>query len=331
METISREASSPQPPARTPRHVNHPAALIRALRPTQWTKNVLVVLALLFAHRLGDVAALMRVGIAFAAFSLASSAVYVVNDLADRERDLAHPTKRKRPIASGQVNTAGAIALLVVCLAGAGALTAWLDMLLSGQRDDPFGAWGGSGLLFTLSIGAYLGLNAAYSLRLKHIVLWDVFIIAAGFVLRALAGALAVPVPISSWFYLCITFGALFLALGKRRAEVVSLAGSAATHRKNLADYPLQLLDQLMVIVVTCTVISYSLYTFQGEWAGKALELTIPFVLFGIFRYLYLVYARGEGAHPDELLRRDPQLIGVLVCWLVAVVTLLYVVPGLRA
>jgi 4-hydroxybenzoate polyprenyltransferase len=160
-------------------------------------------------------------------------------------------------------------------------------------------------------------------------VLWDVFVIAAGFVLRALAGAFAAPVPISTWFYLCATFLALFLALAKRRSELVRAQGDAERQRTSLAAYTVQLLDQLLVVVVACTLMTYSLYTFQSETASHGMMLTIPFVIFGVFRYLYLIYARGEGERPDELLWRDRQVLGAVVCCVVVVVAVLYGVPAL--
>jgi 4-hydroxybenzoate polyprenyltransferase len=196
---------------------------------------------------------------------------------------------------------------------------------------DPFLTWGGSPLLFATTLTAYVVINVMYSLWLKHEVLWDVFIIAAGFVLRALAGAFAAPVLISPWFYLCATFLALFLALGKRRSELVHLSAEVESHRRNLRAYTVQLLDQLLVVVVTCTLITYSLYTFQSETASQsALMLTIPFVIFGVFRYLYLVYVMGEGERPDELLWRDRQVLASVVLCVLVVFTVLYVLPLLR-
>jgi 4-hydroxybenzoate polyprenyltransferase len=295
----------------------------------QWTKNGLVVLALVFARRLGDLPAVGRVTLAFFAFALAASAIYIFNDLADRERDRLHPRKRLRPIAAGLISKPVALLLAGVCLAGSAALTA----LLVGQiplATDPFAIWAGSPALFVAALGGYVVLNLAYSRWLKHEVLFDVFIIAAGFVLRAMAGAFAVPVPISPWFYLCITFGALFLALGKRRAELLLLSDTAADHRRNLREYTVLLLDQLLIIVVTCALIAYSLYTFQGDNGSHALMLTIPLVLFGIFRYLYLVYVKAAGDRPDELLWRDPQILATVVVWVLAVLALLYGLPHLR-
>jgi 4-hydroxybenzoate polyprenyltransferase len=306
-----------------------PEALL-AIRPRQWSKNALVLLALVFSRRLTDGPSVGRALLAFAAFSLAASMVYVVNDLADVEKDRLHPRKRLRPIAAGRLSRRAAVATAAVCALGALATTLLLGEIgLRGVR-DPFAAWGGSGLLFALTLLGYVALNVAYSTWLKHQVLWDVFIIAAGFVLRALAGAFAIPVPISPWFYLCTTFLALFLALGKRRAELTTLSAEAASHRSNLREYTVQLLDQLMVVVATCTLMTYSLYTFQGENASHTLMLTIPFVVFGLFRYMYLVYVKGAGDQPDVLLYRDRQILGTVLLCVALIAALLYVVPALQ-
>jgi 4-hydroxybenzoate polyprenyltransferase len=302
---------------------------LRAMRPTQWTKNALVLLAVVFARQLLNGPMLGRALIAFGAFSLAASAVYIVNDIADREQDRLHPTKRNRPIASGQLGIPLAIWTAALCILGAAALTFVLAMRLRGAA-DPFALWGGSAFLFTATLGSYVALNVAYSSWLKHQVLWDVFVIAAGFVLRAVAGAFAAPVPISPWFYLCTMFLALFLALGKRRAELVRLNDGAASHRQNLREYTLLLLDQLLAVVVTCTLITYSLYTFQSDTASHALMITIPFVIFGVFRYLYLIYVKSEGDHPDELLWRDRQILAAVVLCVVVIVAVLYGAPALR-
>ncbi|MFI5273715.1 MAG: decaprenyl-phosphate phosphoribosyltransferase [Ktedonobacterales bacterium] len=336
----------PPPPAPAGARRSTPAravtavrAAVEAMRPGQWSKNGLVLLALIFARRLTDPAALGRVAVAFVAFCFASSAVYVLNDIADRQRDRLHPRKRFRPVASGRLALPLAAATAAVCAGIALILTLWLALVGLRGLADPFAAWGGSPLLLTLTVAGYLVINVAYSYKLKHVVLWDVFIIAAGFVLRALAGAFAIPVPISPWFYLCTTFLALLLALGKRRAELVALGaeagaegakdveGARGTQRDTLRRYTVQLLDQLLAVVVTCTLITYSLYTFQGEAASHALMVTIPFVVFGIFRYLYLLYVRGDGERPDELLWRDRQILGSVVLCVLAAGLLLYVFP----
>jgi 4-hydroxybenzoate polyprenyltransferase len=303
-------------------------AAVRAMRMSQWSKNGFVLLALIFARRLSDGTALDRTLIAFVAFCFASSAVYIINDLADRERDRTHPRKRLRPIASGQLSLRGAAVTLTLCLTVAAGLVAFVTLTAPPDLTDPYRRWGGSQLLFALTMISYMAINLAYSFWLKHLVIWDVFIIAAGFVLRALAGAFVIPVPISTWFYVCMTFLALFLALGKRRSELIRLTDQAAIHRQNLRQYSLGLLDQLIGIVVTAMLLTYCLYTFQGENSNHDLMLTIPVVLFGTFRYLYLMYARSEGDQPDEVLWRDRQILGTVIVYAVLVITLLYAIPG---
>ncbi|HEX5439586.1 MAG TPA: decaprenyl-phosphate phosphoribosyltransferase [Ktedonobacterales bacterium] len=303
------------------------SAALRAMRPAQWTKNGFVLLALIFARMLDDSRALERTLLAFVAFCFAASAVYIINDLADRDRDRSHPRKRLRPIASGALSLRGAVITLTLCLLVAAGLVAFLVVTAPPNANDPFRLWGGSPLLFALTMACYVAINIAYSFWLKHLVLWDIFIIAAGFVLRALAGAFVIAVPISMWFYLCATFLALFLALGKRRAELIRLSDQAGAHRQNLRQYSLTLLDQLIGIVVTSMLLTYSLYTFQGENSSHALMLTIPVAIFGTFRYLYLMYMRAEGDRPDEVLWRDPQILGAVVVGALLVLVLLYILP----
>ncbi|HEY7851071.1 MAG TPA: UbiA prenyltransferase family protein [Ktedonobacterales bacterium] len=311
-------------------------AALRAMRPEQWTKNGLILLAAVFSRTIFDAPTLARVGIGFAVFCLAASGVYLINDLADRQRDRLHPRKRYRPIASGALGPRPAAWLAAILFAGAAALALWLA--LGGfyydlpRGPDPFRALGGGGLLFLLALVAYVALNIAYSTWLKRLALWDVFAIAAGFVLRALAGAFAAAVYISPWFYLCAIFLSLFLALGKRRAELlrIGLEPASGGARESVTLYTTQLLDQLIMLSVTCTVIAYSLYTFQGEVGGAALIITVPIVLFGVCRYLYLIYVRREGERPDELLWRDPQILGAVALWLLIVALVLYV-PALAA
>jgi 4-hydroxybenzoate polyprenyltransferase len=333
MRTDQTEAQQTQRLSKPPQatHVSGPLSQVspalRALRLAQWTKNGFVLLALIFARMLGDGQAVGRTLLAFVAFCFAASAVYIINDLADRERDRMHPRKRLRPIASGSLSLRGAVVTLAVCLAITGALVAYLTVTAPPDASDPFRSWGGSPLLFALTMACYLAINVAYSFWLKHLVIWDIFIIAAGFVLRALAGAFVIAVPISMWFYLCATFLALFLALGKRRAELIRLNDQAGSHRQNLRQYTLTLLDQLIGIVVTSMLLAYSLYTFQGENSSHALMLTIPVALFGTFRYLYLMYVRAEGDRPDEVLWRDPQILGAVLVGALLVLLLLYVLP----
>lgn len=303
---------------------------VRAMRPSQWSKNALVLLAIIFARRLTDLPVVGRGLVAFAAFCFAASAVYIFNDILDREQDRLHPLKRLRPLASGQLPLRVAVWTGTLCLVAAAVLTGFLSLWALPRVADPFALWGGSPFLFSLTISGYMALNVAYSLWLKHQVLWDVFIIAAGFVLRAVAGAFAAPVPISPWFYLCTMFVALLLALGKRRAELLQLSDGAVSHRQNLREYSVLLLDQLVAIVVTSALITYSLYTFQSDTGSHALMVTIPFVIFGIFRYLYLIYVRADGDRPDELLWKDRQILACVALCVVVVMAILYVMPALQ-
>lgn len=329
--------------------------LFFAMRPREWTKNLLLFAGLLFAGHLLDWTAIARAIVAAVAFCLASGGIYLVNDLVDIERDRLHPTKRYRPLASGRLRpslaVAGAIGAFALALALGGVL-AWLPSggiprvitlhlwppalgLHAGAPagniwtgSDPYAGLGGSAILFTFTIIAYIALQLAYSFRLKHIVLLDVFAIAAGFVLRAVAGAVAVAVPISAWLYLCTVLLSLFLALSKRRQEAQTLVDGGVAHRAILREYSLSLLDQLITIVTAATIMAYSLYTFQSESAGdRRLMLTIPFVLYGVFRYLYLVQARRLGGNPAEVLLRDRHVQGAVLGWILVVGFVLYVIP----
>ena len=303
-----------------------PYALL-AMRPTQWSKNGLVFMALVFAHRLFDFTADIRVLLAFFIFSFTASSIYIINDIGDREKDRRHPQKSQRPIAAGHLSLPLAYVTAGVCIVVAVALMGLLTLQGVTSPRMFFLDQSGFRALFVATILGYFVMNLAYTRWLKHLVLWDVFVIAAGFVLRAIAGALAIPVPISPWFYLFTTFLALFQALGKRRAELMLLEGNSQSQRRVLEHYNLQLLDQLMSIVVTSALITYSLYTFQGDGVSHKLMITIPFVMFGMFRYLYLVYVRAEGEQPDQLLWRDKQILGAVVLFLVVIIALLYGQP----
>lgn len=303
---------------------------VQAMRPRQWVKNGLVLLALVFSGAVTSSSAVLHVAVAFAAFCLAASTVYLINDMADRKNDRLHPRKQHRPIASGKLSLWLAAATALVCAGGACLLTYWLVVRRAPGFVDVYARWGGSGWLVAGSVATYVVVNLLYSFWLKHIVLWDVFAIAFGFVLRALVGAFAIPVPISPWFYLCTTFFALFLALGKRRTELATLNDVAGLHRRNLQDYTLLLLDQLIAIVVTCALITYSMYTFKGLGANHSLMLTIPVVTFGLARYLYLVYVKQEGDQPDEMLYSDWQILGTVSAYVVMVLALIYVVPAVQ-
>lgn len=282
--------------------------LIRACRPKQWTKNGLVFFGLIFALKLTDPHLVLRSLAAFAVFCAASSGVYLFNDLADIENDRQHPKKMHRPLAAGVIIPAQAIALgvilFVVAIAGGFAL----------------------GTTFGALTVLYIGLMSAYSVRLKHVVLIDAFVLAAGFVIRAAAGAIVVNVPISPWLYVCTVLASLFLALGKRRSELVTLSHDAKNHRKILDEYSIPLLDQLIVIITSATVMAYSLYTFSAENlpADHSMMLTIPFVLYGLFRYMYLMHLRSGGGSPEDALLGDPPLLASAVLWMGTAVVILY-------
>ncbi len=283
------------------------SALVRALRPKQWAKNGMVFLALLFsvnqywspADMPNALTLVLRCSITFVLFSLLASAEYLLNDLRDAPQDRLHPKKRFRPIASGQVSPL----LAVVSAAVLGTAGLMGSYLLSPAL-----------LLVT---GSYAALMVAYTLGLKQLVIVDVFIIALGFVARAAGGAVAIGVPISPWLYMVTILGALFLALEKRRNELTLLQGQAGSHRRNLEEYTLPLVDQMISVVASSTVIAYSLYTFTAEGLPKnhAMMLTVPVVLYGIFRYLYLVHVRDQGGSPEDVLYSDLPLILCIVLW----------------
>ncbi len=275
-------------------------ACISMFRPQQWSKNLLVVAALLFAAEAHVPRLCYLAFLAFGAFCLASSGVYVLNDVLDREADRAHPRKRSRPVASGLIRPASAtlIAVLLLC-AGLVLMSFTTTAALA-------------------CLCAYLLLQAAYSVILKHIVILDVMSIAAGFVLRAVAGAYAIDVQISPWLLICTVLLALFLGLSKRRSELLA-SPDPQLHRQVLGDYSPGFLDQLIAIVTSCTVLSYVLYTFSEQTMKKfpshLMPLTSPFVLYGIFRYLYLVHQKSRGEEPEALLMRDVPLLTNILLW----------------
>jgi len=282
--------------------------LIRAMRPLQWSKNSLVFAALLFDKRVFQWDALWHTLAAAMVFSAVSSAIYLVNDVRDVEQDRLHPKKRFRPIASGEVSPGQAMRVAVALLT-VGLITAVAVRLE-----------------FAIVIVAYIALMLAYSYGLKRMVILDVFAIAAGFVLRAVGGAVAIDVPASPWLYVCTALGALFIGFGKRRNEIVTLEAAAVQHRANLEDYNLPMLDQIIAIVSAAMLIAYSLYTFDAANvpSSHAMMLTIPYVAYGLFRYLYLIYRRGEGGSPEVLLIKDPGLISCIVGWVATSLIILY-------
>lgn len=273
----------------------NPSAILRAMRPHQWVKNVFVFAALLFAggedHSivLGDVISTL---LAVAAFCLGSSTIYLVNDIMDVEEDRRHPEKCKRPIAAGELSIPQAWVVSLACFCGAVAFAV---------------ACGGSPISVLWIVLAYVAMNFAYSIKLKHVVLVDAFCIAAGFLFRVQGGALAIGVPVSHWLFLCTLFLSLFLALCKRKAESDLLGEDAGSHRKILREYNAAFLDQMVTLLAACTIIAYTMYTVSDETSAKfgedhILVWTVPFVVFGLGRYLLLVQTQKGGGSPTKVL-----------------------------
>lgn len=284
--------------------------IFHALRVYQWTKNLLVLAALIFAKQVMDPAQLLRSLAAFAAFCMAASATYLFNDFLDIEKDRAHPKKRMRPLASGALSIPAAWVMIIVLFAGSVAMgfTIRVPFLLS--------------LLF------YIALTISYSLFLKHFVIIDVMAVALGFVTRAMAGALALNVTFSNWLVVCSLFLALFLGLSKRRSEIVLLEDDAQNHRRVLLHYTVHYLDQLILIVAGGALITYTIYTCSPEVVARLgtdkLYLTLPFVLYGLFRYLFLVHERTGGGDPSSTLIQDPPLGITVILWAVACTIIIY-------
>jgi 4-hydroxybenzoate polyprenyltransferase len=286
------------------------SGLLKTMRPRQWPKNGFVFAALFFDRQVLDINSILQAILAFILLCLVSSAVYIMNDLADIESDREHPTKRDRPLPSGQLSpNVARIALVILVVVGLSA-----SFTLS--------------FVFGLILLGYFLLQVAYTWQLKHMVLLDVSTVATGFILRVAAGVAIVEVErFSPWLYVCTGFLALFLALGKRRHELVLLGEGAGNHRAILQEYNLDLIDRLMGIVATSCLVSYSLYTFQSEGLppNHFMMLTIPFALYTLFRLLYLIYVRQEGGAPEEILLRDRPLQITLFFWAVVIFLALYV------
>jgi 4-hydroxybenzoate polyprenyltransferase len=284
-------------------------ALLASLRPRQWVKNLFVFAGVIFSQQLLTPRVWTALG-AFIIFCGLSGAIYLFNDVADADKDRLHESKRRRPIASGALPVGAALAFGVLLLAGCLAAAFGLS--------PAFG-------FVALFYGALL---TAYSVWLKHLVILDVLTVAAGFVLRAVAGAVAVDAEISGWLLICTILIALFLALGKRRHEYRSLTGDAAAHRPILAEYSEGFLDQMISVVTASTVTTYALYTMSPETVAKfhtrLLPLTLPFVLYGIFRYLYLLYRRDLGGNPSDLLVTDRGLLLDALLWMLATLAIIY-------
>ncbi len=288
-------------------------SLLKAMRPKQWIKNGFVFAGIVFArqHLMLQPEAIAKVVVAFIFFCIISSAVYLINDLVDKERDRQHPVKRFRPIASGELPIWMAIFFAVALPLFS--LSAILALAASTTPFDTGWFW------FGVVLFGYFILQLAYSFALKHIVLVDLFVITAGFVLRAVAGAVVISVSMTIWWLLSVFFLALFLGLAKRRHELTLLANQAGSHRRTLEEYSPQLLDQLLTIDVACTIMVYSQATFTAPLASSMpypfLTLTIPIVVFALFRYLYLTVQRGDGGEPADMLLRDrPLALAIILC-----------------
>ena len=275
--------------------------ILRSLRPQQWIKNLAIFAALVFSRNFDVPSLVLRTAAAFVAFCFISSSHYIFNDLMDLEEDKLHPVKSKRPLASGRLKKGPAVAAMLVLGAAGLGLAAWLSL--------PF--------LF-LGLG-YIAIQVLYSVRLKHVVILDIFVIAAGFVIRVVAGGLVIRVSISSWLLICTMLLSLFLAMGKRRHELVILEGAAPNHRPILKEYNIVFLDQMISVVTASTLVAYCLYTISDETIAKlgtrSMIWTVPFVLYGIFRYLYLIHLRSEGGSPEHLIIKDKPLLLDIFLW----------------
>ena len=284
-------------------------AILHSMRPRQWVKNLFVFGGVVFSERLFT-PAVWTAAAAFVIFCALSGAVYLLNDVADRDKDRQHPDKCRRPIAAGRLSVSAAVmAAMVLIVIGLGA-AAWLSRP------------------FALAALAYVTLLSAYSAWLKHMVIVDVLAVALGFVLRAAAGALVIGAAISSWLLICTILLALFLALGKRRNEALALQADADRHRPILAEYSPAFLDQMISVVTASTVTAYALYTMSPETVAKfhtpLLPATLPFVLYGIFRYLYLLYHRKLGGNPTDMVLHDRPLLLNTALWLLVVLLIIY-------
>ncbi len=282
---------------------------LKLLRPHQWIKSGFVFVGIFFGHVWHDEALVLRVALAAVSFALAASAIYVINDLADRQQDRLHPEKCRRPLASGAVSVTQALMLAGVCILSA--------LMLAYRVSDT---------ALSIVLG-YAVLNVGYSLGLKHVVLLDVFIISAGFMLRILAGTLGVGIAPSHWLLLCGLLLTLFLGFAKRRAELNVMEGRGGNHRRVLDEYDPVLLDKLIGICASGAVVSYSLYTVSPETVGMHgtvnLIYTVPFVIYGVFRYLFLLHRRGGGGDPAAALLQDGHLLAAFGGWLLSVLVLL--------
>jgi len=280
-------------------------------RPKQWIKNFFILAPLIFSQNLFNVPLLIKSAIAFAAFCLLSSSLYILNDIRDLDEDKHHPVKSKRPLASGEINRTQAWTAFGLLLTA----SVIVSVLFLNQN-------------FMIALLIYVILQFSYSFGLKNVIILDVFIIAAGFIIRVISGGFAINVHISHWLLICTLLLALFLALSKRRHEMVLLGKEAVNHRPILGEYSPYLLDQMIAVVTASTVIAYCLYTISEETVSKfgstSLIYTVPFVLYGIFRYLYLVHQKAQGGTPEALIIKDKPLLIDVFLWIVSAVLIIY-------
>jgi len=286
-------------------------SILATLRPQQWVKNFVLLAGLIFSQNLDKPDFILKSLAAFALFCLLSSSVYIFNDIMDVESDRKHPLKSARPIARGRIKVSTGVFLFVVLAIASFGLSLWLNSL------------------FALTALGYFVLNLLYSVYLKNVVIIDVMCIALSFVIRAVAGAVVIGVEISAWLVVCTTLLALFLGFGKRRHELVLLEDQATGHRKSLSEYSPYFLDQMISVVTASTVVAYAFYTLSPEVKVKLgashMELTIPFVLYGVFRYLYLIHQKEGGGSPTRMLLTDRPILANTILWLAAVVLVVYV------
>ena len=289
--------------------MNNPLNLLRLMRPHQWVKNAFVFTGLLFGHAWHNPVLVQQVIVAAIAFSFVSSCIYIINDIVDREQDRRHPKKQRRPLAAGTVSVIAAAILASILAVSAFALAYWVSATV---------LW---------IIVAYAVMNLAYSFRLKHVVILDIFIIATGFMLRILAGTLGVGIPPSQWLLLCGLMVTLFLGFTKRRAEIIALTEDKTAHRKVLEHYSPVLLDKMIGITAAGLIMSYSLYTMNPDTirthGTPNLIYTVPFVMYGVFRYIYLLHHQSQGGDPSRDLIRDPHLLITVGAWLIATIWLI--------
>ncbi|MGB3341602.1 MAG: decaprenyl-phosphate phosphoribosyltransferase [bacterium] len=285
---------------------------IKLLRPSQWSKNVFIFAGLIFSRQFYNIGDVLSTIYAFFIFSLLASSIYILNDIHDYEEDKMHPTKSKRPIATGEITRTRAwfasLSILLLSLLAAWFLNKW----------------------FLVVCFVYAGLMIFYSWQIKQIVILDVLFVAFGYVLRAVAGAVVISVEISSWLLLCTLLLALFLVLSKRRTEIVTLGEKALEHRKILSQYPVSLLNQMIAVVTSACIVSYCLYTLAPETVTKFntrnLIFTVPFVIYGIFRYLFITYRKLEGDIPEKIILTDLPLQICLFLWAVSCIVILVII-----